>query len=120
MYKDDFSIPKGAKLPKPTGYRILVMMPLLEDKTKGGIIRPDALKSAEQTASMAAKVLEFGPDAYKDEDKFPTGAWCQPGDIVITRAYSGTRFDIGEREFRLINDDSVEGVVPDITQLVRK
>ena len=120
MYKEDFSIPQGARLPKPSGYRILVMVPILDEKTKGGIIRPDTLKAAEQTASIAVKVLELGPDAYKDIDKFPNGPWCQPGDVVITRAYSGTRFDIGEREFRLINDDSVEGVVPDITQLVRK
>jgi co-chaperonin GroES (HSP10) len=120
MYKNDFSIPEGAQLPTPVGYKILVMVPILEDKTKGGIIRPDALKAAETTASIAVKVLALGKDAYSDPDKFPYGPWCQVGDVVITRAYSGTRFDIGDREFRIINDDSVEGVVPDITQLARK
>lgn len=120
MYKNDFTIPSGAQLPTPVGYKLLVMVPVLEDKTKGGIIRPDALKSAETTASIAVKVLALGKDAYCDADKFPFGPWCKAGDIVITRAYSGTRFDIGEREFRIINDDSVEGTVPDITQLTRR
>lgn len=120
MYNNDFSIPKGALLPKPKGYRILCMVPTLEEKTKGGIIKPTSTTSAEQTASIALKVLELGDDAYADADKFPNGPWCQPGDIVIVRAYSGTRFDIGDREFRLINDDTVEATVPDITQLMRK
>lgn len=120
MYQNDFTIPAGAKLPTPTGYRLLVMVPRLEEKTKGGIIRPDGLKAAEQTASIACKVIALGSDAYKDQDKFPDGPWCKPGDLVIVRAYSGTRFDIGDREFRIINDDTVEGIVPDITQLTRK
>jgi co-chaperonin GroES (HSP10) len=48
-----------------------------------------------------------------DQDKFPTGPWCNVGDWVIFRSYSGTRLKIGEQEFRLINDDTVEAVVED-------
>jgi len=32
---------------------------------------------------------------------------------VIFRSYSGTRFKVGGKEFRLINDDTVEAVVDD-------
>ena len=35
------------------------------------------------------------------------------GDFVIMRSYSGTRFKVHGKEFRLINDDSVEAVVED-------
>jgi co-chaperonin GroES (HSP10) len=58
-------------------------------------------------------VVKQGPDCYKDTAKFPTGPWCKEGDFVLVRAYSGTRFKIHNREFRLINDDTVEGVVED-------
>ena len=53
----------------------------------------------------------------EDEDKFPDGPWCQEGDFIMMRAYSGTRFKVstpdGDQEFRLINDDTVEAVVAD-------
>lgn len=120
MYKTDFSIPKGAKIPQATGYRLMIMMPLVEEKTAGGIIRPDSTAGREQTASIVGKVIQAGPDAFRDKDKFPTGPWCNVGDFVMFRAYSGTKFDIGNREFRIINDDTVEAVVDDITQITRK
>jgi co-chaperonin GroES (HSP10) len=55
----------------------------------------------------------MGPDAYTDGDKFPHGPYCKEGDFVIFRSYSGTRFKIMDKEFRLINDDTVEAVVED-------
>lgn len=102
-----------AKLPDPKGYRVLLAMPAVEEKTAGGIIRPDKLRDEEKTASILGLVLKLGPDAYADPDKFPGGAWCKAGDWVIFRSYSGTRFKIDGREFRLINDDTVEAVVAD-------
>lgn len=102
-----------SKLPNPSGYRILVAMPSLDDKTDGGVWIPDETKSREQTASIIGLVLKLGPDAYKDPQKFPTGPWCKEEDYIIFRSYSGTRFKIGKQEFRLINDDTVEAVVDD-------
>jgi co-chaperonin GroES (HSP10) len=52
-------------------------------------------------------------------DKFPSGPWCKQGDFIIARAYSGTRFKIHGREFRLINDDQVEAVVQDPRGITR-
>ena len=100
-------------LPSPKGYRILIALPEVQEKTAGGIIRPDDLRKKEETASIIGLVLEMGPDCYADEGRFPSGAYCKPGDYVIFRSYSGTRFKIKNREFRLINDDTVEGVVAD-------
>lgn len=101
------------KLPHPTGYKILVAMPTVEEKTDGGVFLPDSLKSLEQTASIVGLVVKLGPDAYKDTAKFPNGPWCAEEDYVIFRSYSGTRFKIGKQEFRLINDDTVEATVDD-------
>jgi len=103
----------ASKLPKPRGYKILIGVPEMSDKTDGGVIMPDGIRSAEETASIIGFVVELGPDAYADESKFPNGPYCNEGDFVIFRSYSGTRFKVHGKEFRLINDDTVEAVVDD-------
>lgn len=101
------------KLPEPKGYKLLIAIPKLEEKTDGGIIIPDKLKGMEEVASIIGLVIGMGTTAYNDKDKFPDGAYCKEGDFVIFRSYSGTRFKIKGEEFRLINDDTVEAVVDD-------
>ena len=103
----------ASKVPEPTGYKLLIKPLEVKEKTESGIYMPDALKQAEQTASVIGFVVKAGPDAYKDSDKFPNGPYCKEGDFVIFRSYSGTRFKIEKQEFRLINDDTVEAVVDD-------
>jgi len=108
-----------AILPVPAGYKILVAMPKVEEKTEGGIYRPDNLITLEQTASIFGCVMTLGPDAYANKEKFPNGAWCKPGDWVVFRSYSGTRFRLEGTEYRLINDDTVEAVVDDPRKIER-
>ena len=103
----------AAKLPEPTGYRLLIALPEIAEKTEGGVFMPDGLKKDEGTASIISCVLKSGPDAYSDKSRFPNGSWCKEGDFVIFRSYSGTRFKVHGKEFRLINDDTVEAVVDD-------
>jgi co-chaperonin GroES (HSP10) len=107
------------KLPEPKGYKLLIAIPKLEEKTQGGVIIPDALKGMEQTASIIGLVIAVGDAAYKDVDKFPDGPYCKEGDFVIFRSYSGTRFKLRGEEFRLINDDTVEAVVDDPREYTR-
>ena len=102
-----------AKLPDPKGYRILIAIPEISQKTDGGVFLPDQLRNAEEPASLVGYVLKIGPEAYADPSRFPTGAWCKEGDFVIFRSYYGTRFKVHGKEFRLINDDTVEAVVED-------
>jgi len=107
-------------LPTPVGYKILVKMhKVIEEKTKSGIYLPDQTKQDENTASLTAQVLAIGPDAYADPIKYPNGPWCSVGDFVIVRSYSGTRIKIDGEEYRLINDDSPEAVVPDPQKVER-
>ena len=101
------------KIPEPSGYKLLIKPLEVKEKPDSGVYMPDSLKSAEQTASVIGFVVKAGPDAYMDKDKFPNGPYCQEGDFVIFRSYSGTRFKIDKQEFRLINDDTVEAVVDD-------
>lgn len=104
---------KHLRVPQPSGYKLLIALPEIEEKTTGGVFIPDGLKDREGTASIIGFVMKMGSDAYADEKKFPNGAWCKEGDFVIFRSYSGTRFKVDGKEFRLINDDTVEAVVDD-------
>jgi len=85
-------------------------LPPATETTQGGVYLPDDLKSRESTASIIGYVIKLGPDAY-DDPKFKNGPWCKPGDFIIFRPYSGTRFKVGKAEYRLINDDTPEAVV---------
>jgi chaperonin GroES len=102
-----------AKLPEPVGYKLLIAVPEMSEKTDGGVYMPDNLKSAEETASIIGYVIKIGSAAYSDPERFPNGAWCKEGDFIIFRSYSGTRFKVMGKEFRIINDDTVEAVVED-------
>lgn len=104
---------KSETFPHPTGYKLLIAMPTLEEKTEGGVFIPESLQKAENTASVVGLVIQLGDLAYQDQDKFPNGSYCKEGDWVIFRSYSGTRFKLEDQEFRLINDDTVEAVVAD-------
>lgn len=110
--KVDDQVPM-AKLPEPKGYRLLIAIPEIAQKTEGGLYIPDERRSGEETASIIGYVLKVGSEAYADPARFPSGPWCKEGDFVIFRSYSGTRFKVSGKEFRLINDDTVEAVVED-------
>ena len=107
------------RLPNPTGWRLLILPYRGKGKTEGGVLLPDAVIDRESVATDCGYVLKSGPLAYKDEEKFPSGPWCESGDWVVFRAYSGTRMKMYGKEFRLINDDTVEAVVEDPTGVVR-
>jgi co-chaperonin GroES (HSP10) len=104
---------KARQLPKPMGYKILVCIPEIEEKYESGILKADQIIRYEELLTNVLFVVELGPDCYKDKERFPHGPWCKKGDFVLVRANTGTRVKIHGREFRLINDDSVEAVVED-------
>jgi co-chaperonin GroES (HSP10) len=111
---------KAKQLPDPTGYHILCAIPDIEQKYDSGIIKADITLHHEEILTTVLFVVKLGPDAYKDQTKFPTGAWCKEGDFIIVRSNSGTRLDIHGTEFRIINDDTVEAVVEDPRGIKRK
>jgi co-chaperonin GroES (HSP10) len=115
MQLKDFELSEelAEKLPLPQGYKLLVACPEIEETTEGGIILANEYRNKESTASIFGYVLDMGPDAYGDQDKFPSGPYCTQGQWIIFRSYTGTRIKVGNQEFRLINDDSVEATVED-------
>lgn len=111
---------KAKQLPKPSGYRILCAIPEVEKEYDSGIVKADETLRIEEVLTTVLFVVELGPDCYKDPARFPTGPWCKKGDFVLVRPNAGSRLIIHGREFRMINDDSVEGVVDDPRGIKRK
>ena len=107
-------------VPKPVGYHVLVAMPEVEE-TYGdsGIIKSSKEMHFDNILSMVGLVVDMGPQCYSDPERFPTGPWCKVGEYVMFRMNSGTRFKVGGKEFRLMNDDSIEAVVSDPRQIAR-
>jgi co-chaperonin GroES (HSP10) len=104
---------KATQLPKPAGYHILCMVPQADDEYDGGILKSDQAKQYEEVLTPVLFVMDIGPDAYQDKERFPSGPLCKVGDFVLIRPSSGSRLKIHGQEFRIINDDSVEAVVQD-------
>jgi hypothetical protein len=91
----------ASKLPQPQGYKILIGVPEISEKTEGGVFMPDGLKSAEETASIIGFVMKLGPDAYNDESKFPERRLLQRRrlrDLPLVLGHPPSRFN-GKRVF---------------------
>ena len=114
---------KAKQLPKPSGYRILCAVPEAEsefEESEIGLVKADETMRNEELLTTVLFVVDMGPDCYADKAKFPNGPWCKKGDFILIRPNAGTRLLIHGREFRIIYDDNVEGVVEDPRGIKRK
>ena len=111
---------KASQLPKPQGYRVLCAIPEAEEAFDSGIIKSDETRRHDELLTTVLFVVSLGPDCYADKERFPNGPWCKKGDFILVRPNAGTRLVIHNREFRIINDDSVEAVVDDPRGIKRK
>jgi co-chaperonin GroES (HSP10) len=108
------------KIPKPAGYHVLIALPNVEETFgQSEILKSNQTLRDEYILSIIGLVIDMGDQAYMDKERFPTGPWCKQGDYVMFRANTGTRFKIGSQEYRLMNDDSIQAVVPDPSGITR-
>lgn len=105
---------RAKQLPEPKGWMILAAVIDVPETFEGSnIIRAEATRKSDELTSPVLFVMALGPEAYKDETKFPSGPRCAQGDFILTRPYAGSRVKIHGKEFRLLNDDQVEATVQD-------
>jgi|TARA_R110002020_G_scaffold106917_1_gene248596 co-chaperonin GroES (HSP10) len=95
------------RLPTPTGWRMLILPYRPPKATKGGILLAENTLDETQIQTVAGYVLKLGPLAYRDKEKFPTGAWCEEKQWVVFARYAGSRFKIEGGEVRILNDDEI-------------
>ena len=110
--------PEGDKLPKPTGWRILVLPFQPKRVTKGGVHIADTAAERQHLATVCGLVLEVGPDCYRDKERYPRGPWCKKGDWVMFARYAGSRFKIEGGEIRILNEDEILGIIQDPEQIL--
>ena len=108
-----------ALIPKPVVYRLLIALPNVDETFGGEIVKATKTLRDDYILSTIGVVLDMGEQAYSDKDRFPTGPWCKQGDYVMFRANTGTRFKVGQQEYRLMNDDSIEAIVDDPSVIAR-
>ena len=104
---------KARQVPDPATFHLLCMLPEAQEEYEGGLLKAGQTMQFEELLSPVLFVAKMGPDAFKDEKRFPSGPSCKVGDFVIVRPNTGTRMKIHGTEWRIINDDSVEAVVQD-------
>jgi len=111
---------KAKQLPDPKRFMLLCVVPeAMEEFADSGIVKSSQTIHYEEILTPVLFVVKLGPDAYKDEKRFPSGPSCKVGDFIVVRPNTGTRLKIHGREFRIINDDSVEAVVEDPRGIIR-
>jgi co-chaperonin GroES (HSP10) len=110
---------KAKQIPEPATYHLLCVLPEIDEEYESGLVKAGQTMHFEEVLSPVLFVVKMGPDAYKDEKRFPSGPSCKVGDFVLVRPNTGTRIKIHGKEFRIINDDSVEAVVQDPRGITR-
>jgi co-chaperonin GroES (HSP10) len=113
---------KAKQLPDPKTFHLLCVVPeAMEEYSDSdvGLVKSSKEIWKEEMLTPVLFVVKVGPDAYADKTRFPSGPSCKEGDFIIVRPNSGTRLKIHGREFRIINDDSVEAVVQDPRGITR-
>ena len=129
MFKFEGEDVAPERLPKPAGWRVLVGMYKIEERTAGGIILTDEHRKGREYLRSLAKVLAVGEEAYR-HPKFNGGIaleqrepkpWVNVGDVVMIGQYTGQSVvidDEGETQtLRLLNDDEILAVIPDVSIL---
>lgn len=106
------------KLPRPTGWRIVVLPFTPPKKSKGGIHLAEQVVERQKIATTCGYVVSTGPLAYADKEKYPDGPWCKKGDWIVFGRYAGARITIDGGEIRLLNDDEVLATIKDPEDLV--
>jgi len=109
-----------AKLPQPTGWRLIVLPFKMDEKTKGGIIMNETTLEKQQVASQCGNVLAMGPQCYSDKERYSEGPWCKVGDWVIFARYAGSRIQIEGGEIRLLNEDEILATIENPEDILHK
>lgn len=91
---------------KPLGDRVLVEPAKDDEVVKGGIIIPDTAKEKPQKG----KVIAIGT-GKRDEDGKLIPFNVKPGDQVLMPKYGGTEIKIDDKDFQIIREDDILGVI---------
>ena len=82
----------------PLGARVLVQLRKAKKRmTQSGIILPEETRDTERAQNPVAKVIAFGPLAFKKRDTMESwveGTWCEVGDYIRVPKWGGDRWEV--------------------------
>lgn len=91
---------------KPLNDRVLIKRLEAETKTKGGIVLPDTAKEKPKEG----EVVEVGPGKLLENGK-RQALQLKKGDKVIFESYAGTEVKIEDKEYLLMKEDDILGII---------
>ena len=91
---------------RPLQDRVIVKQSEAEEKTKSGILLPDAAKEKP----TKGKVIAVGPGKLDDKGK-PMEIGLRVGDTVYYGKYSGTDVEIDGQKLVILRESDVLGVL---------
>ena len=99
---------------QPKEYKILVLPDKVEEKTKGGIYKPEVARDRDQHAVTTGTLVAISPMAFKFDDWPPQSKELIPkiGDRIVFQKYIGSEIQGKDKEFyRLLNDRDIYAVL---------
>ena len=91
---------------QPLGDRVLLEICESTEQMKGGILIPDSAKEKPQEF----RVIALGTGKVDDKGKkIPFDV--KVGDIVLTSRYGGTEVKVGDKEYKVVNQDDILAIV---------
>lgn len=96
--------------PIAIGYRVVVELDPVEEKSAGGIIMTANVRETDEICMTTGTVSDIGPFAFCGNDGGPGWpAWYKVGDKVIFAEHSGRRWadDATGIKYRIMNDRDV-------------
>ncbi len=90
---------------RPLGERVLVEPVEAKEQKKGGIIIPDSAKEKP----MEGLVIAVGKKRDDDGKEIPFDV--KVGDRVLMPKYGGTEVKIDDKEYQLVREDDLLGVI---------
>ena len=91
---------------KPLGDRVVIKPAPQEEKTKGGIILPDTAKEKP----VIGEVVAAGPGKRLEDGKL-IALDLKVGDKVLYGKYSGTEVSLDGKEYLIMREGDIFGVV---------
>lgn len=98
-------------LPIPTGWKVMMLMLTIPEKSAGGVIVIDDAKEARSLSSPQGVVLAIGEQAYQDPSRF-NGPWLKVGDRTTVVKYDASMFQLGNgQRLGFVNDTQPISVI---------
>ena len=95
----------------PTEFNVLISQEKIEDKTPGGLIKPEDMQERERYAQTKGVIIAVSPLAF-NEDVWPESMpKPEPGQAIVFARHAGVFVDGDDgKEYRIIKDKDVVGL----------